>query len=153
LQGEARFTVLPGGERLQLQVNGLPATAQGQTLAFYPESSDTFRHAAELGKDWTQAWKGATWTAELPLSEMRGDTPPACRWCWPAHSGQRCGPCPAHPGMAHGGTGRRPVESRAAGHRLPALAAALEANRNAATPAAPGPQPARPVCGWRCWAV
>ncbi|CAB5698740.1 Thiol:disulfide interchange protein DsbD precursor [Delftia tsuruhatensis] len=62
-------------ERVQLRLEGLPDALQGRTLDFYPESSDTFHHAAELGKDWQQHWDGAAWVAELPLSEMRGETP------------------------------------------------------------------------------
>jgi len=140
LQGDARFTVLPGGERLQLQVNGLPAAAQGQTLAFYPESSDTFRHAAELGKDWTQAWKGSTWTAELPLSEMRGDTPARL----PVVLGlPTAGSDVVHAPPAQAWRMEAPVEGQWKAVQLatvsPALAAALEANRNAATPAPPAP--------------
>jgi thiol:disulfide interchange protein/DsbC/DsbD-like thiol-disulfide interchange protein len=72
---QAHFTALPSGDRVALRVDGLPAAAQGQTLAFYPEAADTFHHAAVLNQDWTQGWNGATWTAELPLSAMRGDTP------------------------------------------------------------------------------
>lgn len=71
----ATFNTLPGGDRVTLRVQGLPAAAQGQTLAFYPEAADTFRHAAVLGQDWSQAWEGEVWTAELPLSDMRGEAP------------------------------------------------------------------------------
>lgn len=63
-------------DRISLRVPGLPASLQGQTLEFYPENSDTFKHAAEAGKDWTQRWDGAVWVGEnMPLSDMRGDTP------------------------------------------------------------------------------
>lgn len=74
-QAQATITALPVGDRVSVRVAGLPAAAHGKTLAFYPEASDTFQHAAVLGQDWTQAWDGNVWTAELPLSNMRGETP------------------------------------------------------------------------------
>ncbi len=85
LAAQARARVLPAegagaegrtpAERVQLRLEGLPEALQGRTLDFYPESPDTFHHAAEPGKDWQQRWDGAAWVAELPLSEMRGETP------------------------------------------------------------------------------
>ncbi len=72
-----QFEVAPDGQHVTLQVQGLPAPAQGQELAFYPEAADTFRHAAVLGRDWQQRWDGAVWHATLPLSDMRGATPAA----------------------------------------------------------------------------
>ncbi|MBS7351113.1 MAG: thioredoxin family protein [Comamonas sp.] len=89
---QAQFTVLPSDAAqaadtdapplVQLQVRGLPAAAQGQELAFYPELAETFYHAAVLGQDWQQAWlddpaapSQPLWQASLPLSEMRGATP------------------------------------------------------------------------------
>ena len=149
LNGSARFTVLPGGERLQLQVDGLPAAAQGQTLAFYPESSDTFRHAAELGKDWSQTWNGSTWTAELPLSDMRGDTPATL----PVVLGlPAAGSDVAHAPPAQGWRVEAPVDGQWKAVQLaavsPALAAALEANRAAAAPVAPTTRPANASSLW-----
>ncbi len=63
------------GERLQLTVRGLPAAARGQTLALFAETPEVLIPAAVPGKDWTQAWNGDVWTADLPLSPQRGDTP------------------------------------------------------------------------------
>lgn len=76
-QLDAKFSVLPAGDRVALRVAGLPQQAQGQELAFYPEAEQTFQHAAVLGKDWQQRWQGDVWHAELPLSDMRGATPEA----------------------------------------------------------------------------
>ena len=72
-----QFAVTADGQHVTLQVQGLPARAQGQELAFYPEAADTFRHAAVPGPDWQQRWEGAVWHATLPLSDMRGATPAA----------------------------------------------------------------------------
>ena len=74
-QASAAMTVLDSGDRVALRVQGLPAEAQGQTLAFYPEAAEAFVHAAVLGQDWSQRWEGETWLAELPLSDLRGATP------------------------------------------------------------------------------
>lgn len=63
------------GERLQLNVRGLPAAVRGQTLALFAETPEVLIPAAVPGKDWTQAWNGDVWTADLPLSPQRGDTP------------------------------------------------------------------------------
>ena len=70
------FTVNTSGDRIDFVVKGLPAEAHGQELAFYPEAADTFRHAAVLGQDWQQRWADGVWHASLPLSDMRGETPP-----------------------------------------------------------------------------
>ncbi|WP_370680761.1 protein-disulfide reductase DsbD family protein [Comamonas sp. GB3 AK4-5] len=142
LNGEARFTVLPGGERVRLQVDGLPAAALGKQLAFYPESAETFVHAAELGKDWTQTWRGGSWTAELPLSEMRGDTPTSL----PIVLGlPAAGSDVAHAPPAQAWRVVAPVEGQWQAADVatvsPALAAALEANRVAATAVQPADSP------------
>lgn len=71
------FTVESSGERIDFSVKGLPPETHGQELAFYPEAADTFAHAAVLGPDWQQRWEGDVWHANLPLSDMRGPTPPA----------------------------------------------------------------------------
>ncbi|WP_043382713.1 protein-disulfide reductase DsbD family protein [Comamonas aquatica] len=73
---QASASASDGGERLQLRVAGLPQAAHGQTLALYPETADTLVHAAVLGQDWHQRWDGAVWTADVPLSPMRGEAPP-----------------------------------------------------------------------------
>ena len=63
-------------DRITLRIPGLPASLKGKTLEFYPENIETFKHAAEPGKDWQQRWDGDVWVAEkLPLSDMRGETP------------------------------------------------------------------------------
>jgi len=139
LQGSARFTALPSGDRVQLQVQGLPAAAQGHTLAFYPETSDTFRHAAELGTDWSQSWDGSTWTAELPLSDMRGDTPATL----PVVLGlPAAGSDGAHAAPAQAWRVEATVHGQWKAVDLaavsPALAAALAANAAALPPAANG---------------
>ena len=134
---QAQVTALPAGDRVALRVDGLPAVAQGQTLAFYPEAADTFHHAAVLGQDWSQAWEGSTWTAELPLSAMRGETPAQLDWVLglPAP-----GTDVAHTPPAQAWRVSAPVQGSWKAAELaqvsPALAAALAANASASPPAA-----------------
>ncbi|MFD0669362.1 protein-disulfide reductase DsbD family protein [Ramlibacter sp. MAHUQ-53] len=59
------------GGRLKVTVPGLPADAQGRRLEVYPEANAIVEPAGA----WTQAWQGAAWTADLPLSPMRADSP------------------------------------------------------------------------------
>lgn len=63
------------GNNLQVRLEGLPAAAQGKTLAFFPETPEVIRTAAVSGKDWTQSWQGGTWTATLPLADQRSASP------------------------------------------------------------------------------
>ena len=73
LRGQSEAVV--DGQNLRLRVTGLPAALHNQALQVLPESANTLHHAMEPGKDFSQAWDGATWTATVPLSEARGDTP------------------------------------------------------------------------------
>jgi len=59
------------GQFLQLSVQGLPAQWQKRTLEFYPESPEVIETAAQ----WQQAWDGAVWTARIPLSAQRSNSP------------------------------------------------------------------------------
>jgi len=59
------------GSALAVSVRGLPAAWQGRQLAFFPESPEVIETAAE----WQQAWDGAAWTARIPLSAQRSNSP------------------------------------------------------------------------------
>jgi thiol:disulfide interchange protein DsbD len=59
------------GNALKVSLAGLPAALQGKTLALYPETSGVIAPAG----DWQQAWQGALWTAQLPLSSQRTESP------------------------------------------------------------------------------
>jgi len=79
----AAFAASPkplGGEGSQIEVDattvkvslaGLPAALQGKTLDFFPETGSVIEPAAP----WQQAWQGAVWTAQLPLSGQRSESP------------------------------------------------------------------------------
>jgi thiol:disulfide interchange protein/DsbC/DsbD-like thiol-disulfide interchange protein len=59
------------GQALELSVQNLPAAVRGKTLAFFPETAEVIETAAP----YTQAWKGAVWTARIPLSPQRSASP------------------------------------------------------------------------------
>ncbi|WP_082524973.1 protein-disulfide reductase DsbD [Pseudorhodoferax sp. Leaf274] len=59
------------GKTLAVSVRGLPATLQGKTLEFFPETAEVIETAGA----WTQAWDGAVWTARVPLSAQRSQSP------------------------------------------------------------------------------
>jgi len=63
------------GQQLKLRVDGLPASAKGRTLEFFPETGEVVHNAAVSGRDWKQAWEGGTWTASYPLAEQRSASP------------------------------------------------------------------------------
>lgn len=67
--GDSVLTPEPGF--LQARISGLPAAWQGQKLEFFPESPGLI----EPGAAWTQAWDGNRWTARIPLSAQRSDSP------------------------------------------------------------------------------
>jgi thiol:disulfide interchange protein/DsbC/DsbD-like thiol-disulfide interchange protein len=56
---------------LNVALSGLPAAWRGQTLEFFPEPLGLI----EPGAAWTQAWEGNRWTARIPLSPHRSDSP------------------------------------------------------------------------------
>jgi thiol:disulfide interchange protein DsbD len=142
------------GGRLRLSVDGLPASARGRTLEFFPEVGGVTEPSAAAGTGWTQAWQGGRWTADIPLSAHRSESPAVL-------------PAVLAPGGAPGGAadGQRTAAtaeaSAPAGWRIeatvvgawpalapaatvpPALAEALRANADAggaAPPSAAGPQ-------------
>jgi thiol:disulfide interchange protein DsbD len=59
------------GKTLKVSLSGLPAALQGKNLAFFPETGSVIEPAGA----WQQAWQGALWTAQLPLSGQRTESP------------------------------------------------------------------------------
>ncbi len=56
---------------IKVSLSGLPAALQGKTLALFPETGSVIEHASA----WQQAWQGSVWTAQLPLSSQRTESP------------------------------------------------------------------------------
>jgi thiol:disulfide interchange protein DsbD len=69
LSGDSQVTV--AGKVLKVSVTGLPPVLQGKSLEFFPETMEVIETAAK----WTQAWQGPVWTAEVPLSAHRSQSP------------------------------------------------------------------------------
>ena len=69
LAGQATATV--DGKALRLRVSGLPAGLRGKPMEFFPETSEVI----ETSAPWSQAWDGKTWTAQVPLSPNRSQSP------------------------------------------------------------------------------
>ena len=59
------------GQVLRLRVQGLPVGLRGKTLGFFPETPEVIETAATP----TQEWNGTVWTASLPLSAQRSNSP------------------------------------------------------------------------------
>ncbi|WP_084383608.1 protein-disulfide reductase DsbD family protein [Hydrogenophaga flava] len=70
-QAAADSALAPETGFLNVSLDALPAAWKGQKLEFYPEPTGLI----DPGAPWTQAWDGARWTAKLPLSAQRGDSP------------------------------------------------------------------------------
>jgi thiol:disulfide interchange protein DsbD len=73
-------TLSADARQITLRVHGLPVSWRGQTLSAFPVTASVVHNAAVQGKDWTQNWQGAVWTAQIPVSEERGDSPPSMLW-------------------------------------------------------------------------
>ncbi len=56
---------------LKVSLTGLPAALQGKTLAFFPETGNVIEPAAPV----RQSWQGGTWTAQVPLTPHRTESP------------------------------------------------------------------------------
>lgn len=69
LKGDARIQV--DGNVLKVRVSGLPPSVKGQQLEFFPETAEVI----ETSGKWTQAWEDSTWTAQVPLSPHRSQSP------------------------------------------------------------------------------
>jgi thiol:disulfide interchange protein DsbD len=69
LKGESNAAI--DGNAITLTVSGLPAALRGKSLEFFPETGEVIETAAQ----WTQAWQGDDWTARVPLSPQRAQSP------------------------------------------------------------------------------
>jgi len=59
------------GQALVIDVNGLAAADQGKSFVFFPETGGVIEPAAPI----QQAWNGSTWSARVPLSAQRSESP------------------------------------------------------------------------------
>jgi thiol:disulfide interchange protein len=84
----ARIVAGSSGDRLEFTVHNLPVGVRGQSLELFPETAEVLHNAAAAGKDWTQAWNGAVWTASMPLSAQRSASPRSMAVVLAAANGQ-----------------------------------------------------------------
>jgi thiol:disulfide interchange protein DsbD len=124
------------GDKLQVRLEGLPASAHGKALEFFPETGEVIRTSAVLGKDWTQSWEGDTWTATVPLAEQRSASPAVMPVVVALSEADR------QPGQPIAWRTEAPVSGNwptvaAKAQVSPALQAALDANTSAPPPARP----------------
>ena len=63
------------GNELKFEVQGLPAELRGQTLDFYPETTEILNNSAISSASSRQEWRGAVWRISLPLSSNRSQSP------------------------------------------------------------------------------
>ena len=70
-QPAAGSSLQPEAQQLKVVLAGLPAAWRGQPLEFFPETPGL----VEPGAPWTQAWDGERWSASVPLSPHRSDSP------------------------------------------------------------------------------
>jgi thiol:disulfide interchange protein DsbD len=126
------------GQQLQLRVHGLPVNWRGQTLSAFPVTSGVVQNAASQGQGWTQNWQGAVWSAQIPVSEERGESPRTMRWVIAA--GPESAPKAPAFEIETPVQGTWPALAQAAPAEIsPALAKALAENANASANAAPKP--------------
>ncbi|MDB5946583.1 MAG: cytochrome biosis transrane region family protein [Ramlibacter sp.] len=59
------------GNAIKLTVQGLPVALRGRKLDLFPETPEVIETAAEF----TQGWRGAVWTATVPLAPQRTGSP------------------------------------------------------------------------------
>lgn len=82
-QGAHRIELTDDGKRLAVRVAGLPPAVQGQALELFPETPHVLLTAAQPAPagepatptTWTQRWDGDIWTANLPVSPGRAESP------------------------------------------------------------------------------
>jgi thiol:disulfide interchange protein/DsbC/DsbD-like thiol-disulfide interchange protein len=71
-RGDATGSALtPEAGFLVVNLANLPGAWRGQTLEFFPETPGLI----EPGAPWTQAWDGERWTARIPLTPHRSESP------------------------------------------------------------------------------
>ncbi len=121
------------GRTLQLRVASLPGAWRGQTLTLLPATANVVDNAARQGQGWTQQWDGDTWTARVPVSSERSDSPAQMGWVL-AQGAETAPRLPAVQVLTPVQGTWPALAGAGAGSVSPALAQALAANAQAAPP-------------------
>ena len=61
----------PEGKSVSVSVTSLPSNMHGKALEFFPETTGVTEPAGVI----TQGWQGSVWTAQVPLSALRSESP------------------------------------------------------------------------------
>lgn len=120
----------PEDKNVRVSVTGLPSNLHGKALEFFPETTGLTEPSGVI----TQSWQGGVWTAQVPLSALRSESPTQL---------------PVVLALSNGSKGAQswrlelPVQGNwpavaPMAAVSPALEAALKANLNQATPAPMG---------------
>lgn len=75
-----RVDIEEDGRQLRIRMDGLPADWRGQTLSLFPVTANVVHNAARQNQDWTQRWEGGIWTARVPVSAERAESPTEMQW-------------------------------------------------------------------------
>jgi thiol:disulfide interchange protein/DsbC/DsbD-like thiol-disulfide interchange protein len=70
-QAAGDSAVQPQDKQIEVQLADLPVAWRGKALEFFPETAGLI----EPGAPWTQNWDGGRWSASLPLSPYRSESP------------------------------------------------------------------------------
>jgi thiol:disulfide interchange protein/DsbC/DsbD-like thiol-disulfide interchange protein len=73
--GAHRVEVAKDGQSIAVAVAGLPAALRGKTLDFFPEIGNMIETAAPFAQAWSGTGDAALWTAKVPLSGQRSESP------------------------------------------------------------------------------
>ena len=150
--GAHQVALKDDGKRLAVRVAGLPADVRGQPLELFPESPGVVVTAATPAKpgepvgarSWSQHWDGDVWTADVPVSPERADSPEKMTLVLVAGERGWRAEAPV--------AGAWPALALPAGVS-PALEAALKANANAGANAPPPAAPTAVPATTFVWAL
>ena len=150
--GAHQVALKDDGKRLAVRVAGLPADVRGQPLELFPESPGVVVTAATPAKpgepvgarSWSQHWDGDVWTADVPVSPERADSPKKMTLVLVAGERGWRAEAPV--------AGAWPALALPAGVS-PALEAALKANANAGANAPPPAAPTAVPATTFVWAL
>ena len=150
--GAHQLALKDDGKRLAVRVAGLPVDVRGQPLELFPESPGVVVTAATPAKpgepvgarSWSQHWDGDVWTADVPVSPERADSPEKMTLVLVAGERGWRAEAPV--------AGAWPALALPAGVS-PALEAALKANANAGANAPPPAAPTAVPASTFVWAL
>ena len=150
--GAHQVALKDDGKRLAVRVAGLPVDVRGQPLELFPESPGVVVTAATPARadepvgarTWSQHWDGDVWTADVPVSPERADSPEKMTLVLVAGERGWRAEAPV--------AGAWPALALPAGVS-PALEAALKANANAGANAPPPAAPTAVPATTFVWAL